>query len=210
MVRENLTARAANFNLVLDDVSITHVAFSPEFTHAVEAKQVSQSFSENCRRANLSCGTVGCTTNSSSRCLPCRSGHSRKTGALASSSSSTKPYLTYMLPCTQSIIIRAQGEAKAAELIGESMRNNTGFLELRRLEAAREIAAILATSGNKVMLDSQNLLLNGAFLFSGRRWEHDDDDASDLSGRGRCEELITSQKVILEVSDSQTVNGKDH
>jgi hypothetical protein len=29
------------FNLVLDDVSITHVAFSPEFTHAVEAKQVS-------------------------------------------------------------------------------------------------------------------------------------------------------------------------
>jgi len=24
----------------MDDVSITHVAFSPEFTHAVEAKQV--------------------------------------------------------------------------------------------------------------------------------------------------------------------------
>jgi len=32
--------RAANFNIVLDDVSITHVAFSPEFTHAVEAKQI--------------------------------------------------------------------------------------------------------------------------------------------------------------------------
>ena len=29
-----------HFNIVLDDVSITHVAFSPEFTHAVEAKQV--------------------------------------------------------------------------------------------------------------------------------------------------------------------------
>lgn len=28
------------FQIVLDDVSITHVAFSPEFTHAVEAKQV--------------------------------------------------------------------------------------------------------------------------------------------------------------------------
>jgi prohibitin 2 len=40
MVRENLTRRALRFNLVLDDVSITHVAFSPEFTHAVEAKQV--------------------------------------------------------------------------------------------------------------------------------------------------------------------------
>lgn len=42
LVRENLTDRALRFNLVLDDVSITHVAFSPEFTHAVEAKQVAQ------------------------------------------------------------------------------------------------------------------------------------------------------------------------
>lgn len=40
LVRENLTQRALRFNLVMDDVSITHVAFSPEFTHAVEAKQV--------------------------------------------------------------------------------------------------------------------------------------------------------------------------
>ncbi|CAG8775865.1 7557_t:CDS:2, partial [Acaulospora morrowiae] len=34
LVRENLTRRALRFNIVLDDVSITHVAFSPEFTHA--------------------------------------------------------------------------------------------------------------------------------------------------------------------------------
>lgn len=40
LVRDNLNERALRFNLVLDDVSITHVAFSPEFTHAVEAKQV--------------------------------------------------------------------------------------------------------------------------------------------------------------------------
>lgn len=42
LVRENLTDRAEKFNLVLDDVSITHVTFSTEFTHAVEAKQVAQ------------------------------------------------------------------------------------------------------------------------------------------------------------------------
>ncbi len=42
LVRDNLTQRARRFNLVLDDVSITHVAFSPEFTHAVEAKQIAQ------------------------------------------------------------------------------------------------------------------------------------------------------------------------
>jgi hypothetical protein len=41
LIRENLTNRALRFNVVLDDVSITHVAFSPEFTHAVEAKQAS-------------------------------------------------------------------------------------------------------------------------------------------------------------------------
>jgi prohibitin 2 len=69
----------------------------------------------------------------------------------------------------QSIIVRAQGEAKSAELIGEAVRTNKGFLQLRKLEAARDIATLLAGSGNKIMLDSQSLLLNGQltrFLYS--------------------------------------------
>jgi prohibitin 2 len=41
------------------------------------------------------------------------------------------------------------------------MRTNKGFLELRRLEAARDIANILAAGGNRMLLDSQSLLLNG-------------------------------------------------
>ena len=45
------------------------------------------------------------------------------------------------------------------------MRKNKGFLELRRLEAAREIADLLATSGNKVMLDSRSLLLDGKHTY---------------------------------------------
>jgi prohibitin 2 len=64
----------------------------------------------------------------------------------------------------QSIIVRAQGEARSAELIGEAMRSNKGFLQLRRLEAARDIATLLSESGNKVMLDAQSLLLNGKLL----------------------------------------------
>jgi len=60
----------------------------------------------------------------------------------------------------QSIIVRAQGEAKSAELIGEAIRQNKGFLQLRRLEAAREIANVVAGGGNRVMLDSDALLLN--------------------------------------------------
>jgi len=119
MVRENLTRRALRFNLVLEDVSITHVAFSPEFTHAVEAKQVAQ---QTALRAAF--------------------------------------LVDQAIQEKQSIIVRAQGEARSAELIGESMRQNKGFLELRRLEAARDIANMLANSNNHVMLDSQSLLLN--------------------------------------------------
>jgi prohibitin 2 len=121
LVRENLTERAGRFNLVLDDVSITHVAFSQEFTHAVEAKQVAQQTA--LRAAYL---------------------------------------VDQAIQEKQSIIVRAQGEARSAELVGEAVRKNKGFLELRRLEAARDIAGTLSQSNNKVMLDSQSLLLNVA------------------------------------------------
>jgi prohibitin 2 len=40
LVKEQLVRRAAYFNIILEDVSITHVNFSSEFTNAVEAKQV--------------------------------------------------------------------------------------------------------------------------------------------------------------------------
>lgn len=60
----------------------------------------------------------------------------------------------------QSVIVRAQGEAKSAELIGEAIENKPGFLELKRIEAAREIATVISRSGNRVMLDSDTLLLN--------------------------------------------------
>ncbi|KAF8503226.1 band 7 family-domain-containing protein [Hysterangium stoloniferum] len=119
LVRENLVVRALKFNMVLDDVSITHVAFSPEFTHAVEAKQVAQ---QTALRAAF--------------------------------------LVDQAIQEKQSIIIRAEGEAESAILIGDAVRSNRGFLELRRLEAAREIAQQLAQGPNRVMLDSGGLLLN--------------------------------------------------
>ncbi len=64
----------------------------------------------------------------------------------------------------KSIIVRASGEAKSAELLGEAMRQNKGFLELRRLDAARSIAELLASSGNRVLLDSKSLMLNGTSI----------------------------------------------
>ncbi|XP_029045445.1 prohibitin-2 [Osmia bicornis bicornis] len=42
MVRKELTERARDFNIVLDDVSITELSFGKEYTAAVESKQVAQ------------------------------------------------------------------------------------------------------------------------------------------------------------------------
>jgi len=42
MIRKELTERARDFNIILDDVAITDLAFGKEYTAAVEAKQVAQ------------------------------------------------------------------------------------------------------------------------------------------------------------------------
>ncbi|XP_042225489.1 prohibitin-2-like [Homarus americanus] len=42
MIRRDLTQRAEDFNIILDDVSITELSFGREYTSAVEAKQVAQ------------------------------------------------------------------------------------------------------------------------------------------------------------------------
>ncbi|XP_059670316.1 prohibitin-1, mitochondrial-like [Cornus florida] len=60
----------------------------------------------------------------------------------------------------RSAIIRAQGEAKSAHLIGEAIANNQSFITLRKIEAARDIAHVISKSANKVLLNSDELLLN--------------------------------------------------
>jgi len=60
----------------------------------------------------------------------------------------------------RSTIIKAQGEAEAARLIGKAVEENPNFIKIRRLEASREIATTLANSQNRVMLSSDVLLLN--------------------------------------------------
>ncbi|KAG9511284.1 Prohibitin-2, partial [Fragariocoptes setiger] len=42
MVRKELVERAKDFNIILDDVSITELSFGREYTAAIEAKQVAQ------------------------------------------------------------------------------------------------------------------------------------------------------------------------
>ncbi|KAK9152877.1 hypothetical protein Sjap_000357 [Stephania japonica] len=118
-IRRILTERAANFNIALDDVSITSLTFGKEFTAAIEAKQIA---AQEAERAKF----------------------------VVEKAEQDK----------RSAIIRAQGEAKSAQLIGQAIANNPAFITLRKIEAAREIAQTIANSNNKVYLNSQDLLLN--------------------------------------------------
>lgn len=60
----------------------------------------------------------------------------------------------------KTIVTKARGEAESAELIGQAVKKNPGFMKLRRIDAARDIADIVSQSGNKVYLSSDTLLLN--------------------------------------------------
>mmetsp|Transcript_12663 Transcript_12663/g.26155 ORF Transcript_12663/g.26155 Transcript_12663/m.26155 type:complete len:321 (-) Transcript_12663:634-1596(-) len=118
-VSMDLQKRALKFNVILDDVAITHLSFSPEYARAVEAKQVAQQDAEKAKYVVLGAQ------------------QEKKT-----------------------IITRARGEAESAELIGLAVKRNPGFMKLRRIDAARDIADIVAKSGNKVYLNADSLLLN--------------------------------------------------
>jgi prohibitin 2 len=76
----------------------------------------------------------------------------------------------------QTIITKARGEAESATLIGQSVKKNPGFMKLRRIDAARDIADIVSQSGNKVYLNADSLLLN---LLG------DEDEKFDKSAKGR-------------------------
>lgn len=119
MVTQNLKERALDFNIVLDDVSITHLAFGKEYTAAVESKQVAQQDAER-----------------------------------------AKFIVDQALQDKKSTIIRAEGEATAAQMIGHAVKENPGFIQLRRIDAAKEIASTVARSQNRVYLDTESLMLN--------------------------------------------------
>lgn len=120
-IRETLTARAKQFNILLDDVSMTHLTFGREYASAIEAKQVTQQEAERSK------------------------------------------YIVQVAEQEKiAAVVRAEGESTAAQLISDSMaKSGDGLLQLRRIEAAKEIAATLSRSRNVVYLPKgSNVLLN--------------------------------------------------
>lgn len=166
-IRRMLTLRARYFNIVLDDVSITNLTFSREYTSAVEAKQVAQ---QDAERAKF------IVRREYTLCDLCRAGvpslwgfpdlmRSLNSGALflrffSSNPTRIRQQVEKAQQDKQSAIIRAQGEAQSATLIGQAIRDNPSFITLRKIEAAREIAGTVAASPNRVYLSADGLLLN--------------------------------------------------
>lgn len=60
-------------------------------------------------------------------------------------------------------VIRAEGEAEAADMISQALREQgSGLIEIRRIDASKEIATTLAKSRNVTYIPSSgsNMLLN--------------------------------------------------
>ncbi|PXF50125.1 Prohibitin-3, mitochondrial [Gracilariopsis chorda] len=120
-IRETLTARAKQFHIELDDVSMTHLTFGREYASAIEAKQVTQQEAERSK------------------------------------------YIVQVAEQEKiAAVVRAEGESTAAQLISDAMaKSGDGLLQLRRIEAAKEIASTLSRSRNIVYLPKgSNVLLN--------------------------------------------------
>ncbi|KAJ1835804.1 Prohibitin-1, subunit of the prohibitin complex (Phb1p-Phb2p) [Coemansia sp. RSA 2711] len=113
-IREELMNRAQEFNIMLEDVSITHMTFGKEFTVAVEKKQIAQQEAERAR-------------------------------FVVEKAEQEK----------QAAIIRAEGEAIAAQSISQALsKAGPGLVKLRRIEASREIAETLAAARSVTYLPS--------------------------------------------------------
>jgi len=119
LIRRELLERAHDFNIILDDVSITDLTFGQEYTTAVEAKQIAQQESQ--RAAFV---------------------------------------VDRAMQERQQMIVVAEGEAQAAKMIGEAIGINPGYMKLRKIRAAANIARSMGNSPNKLYLDGDTLMLN--------------------------------------------------
>ncbi|KAF4785306.1 SPFH domain/Band 7 family protein [Colletotrichum paranaense] len=127
-ISSDLRKRAAEFNIALEDVSITHMTFGKEFTKAVEQKQIAQQDAERAR-------------------------------FIVEKAEQER----------QANVIRAEGEAESAETISKAIaKNGDGLVQIRKIEAARDIAATLSSNPNVAYLPSGGKSGNQMLLNVGR------------------------------------------
>ena len=152
-VRDELTKRATEFHILLEDVSITDLKFGKEFTAAVESKQVAQQASARERRPPL---------DARARRRRRRRSPSPPPRPARQDSERARFLVLKAEQEKQAAIIRAEGESEAAAVISAALQKSPALVELRRIEAAKDIADTLSRSRNVTYLPSgggQNMLL---------------------------------------------------
>merc|ERR1719502_453734 len=122
-IRKEISEQLKSFDILLDDVSITHLAFSREFSKAVEDKQVAEQQAER------------------------------------------QQFIVQMAEQEKlAVIKKAEGEAEAAKMVSAALAQyGKGFVEVKRIDAAKEIADTLSKSNNIMYLPGgggSNLLLS--------------------------------------------------
>ena len=60
----------------------------------------------------------------------------------------------------QQKIVEAEAEAVNIKRVGEAVKNNPGFLNMRKIDAALDVADTMTQSQNRVFLDSTALMLD--------------------------------------------------
>merc|ERR1719210_171972 len=122
-IREAIVLRAKQFNILMDDVSITHLTYGKEFAKAIEDKQVAEQDAER------------------QKFIVAKSEQER-----------------------QATVIRSEGETEAAQMISDALKEHgSGLIEVRRIDAAKDIAESLAKSANVMYLPAgQQMLLNAS------------------------------------------------
>uniref|UniRef100_A0A8C5PM31 Prohibitin n=2 Tax=Leptobrachium leishanense TaxID=445787 RepID=A0A8C5PM31_9ANUR len=132
LIRRELTERAKDFNLIVDDVAITELSFSREYTAAVESKQVAQ---QEAQRAQF---------------LVEKAKQDQRHKIVQAEGEATA--------CTSSCVSLVFLDHVL--YIGDALSKNPGYLKLRRIRAAQAIAKTIAASQNRVYLTADNLFLN--------------------------------------------------
>merc|ERR1712226_840490 len=120
-IRQSIVTRAMQFNILMDDVSVTHLTYGKEFARAIEEKQVAEQDAER------------------QKFIVQKSEQER-----------------------QATVIQSEGEAEAAKMISQALKEHgSGLIEVRRIDAAKDIAESLSKSPNVMYLPSgQQMLLN--------------------------------------------------
>ncbi|KAB1254507.1 Prohibitin-2 [Camelus dromedarius] len=148
LIRRELTERAKDFSLILDDVAITELSFSREYTAAVEAKQVAQ---QEAQRAQF---LVEKAKQEQRQKIVQAEGEAEAARMISFCWRAPRPAPGTLLP------VIPQGLADETKANATPLSKNPGYIKLRKIRAAQNISKTIATSQNRIYLTADNLVLN--------------------------------------------------